>query len=278
MPGGDSGGGGGGGSISVIEAFLLEKELPKQNKIILDKEKINAIVTVGNQTEEEIKITNIQNKSLKLYLSSENLENFMYISNQSFELKPGESQIITLNFITYNETIPDLYVGKVIINEEGVGILESVGVSLEVRSEAYLFDVKTKISREYQTIYPGEELLALISIYNRGGEKIRDLDIEYIIKDDEGNIIFFSNETIIIDEKTEIEKIFTIPKNTKPGDYIFYTRIIHEEKVSSSSSWFYVKNKSILSYLQRITILAVIIAILLAILIIREGKRRKTNN
>jgi len=97
-----------------------------------------------------------------------------------------------------------------------------------------------------------------------------NVDIEYLIINDEGNIIISEKETLNIREKLEFLKDIKIPEETKEGRYLLYVKTIYDGKVASASEWFDVQKKIIAPPigLPKVNLVNSIIFLLILILII----------
>jgi len=88
----------------------------------LDTEKIKIFLRQGETREYEIIITNTGDVNLKgdIAIEDPKLRDFIKISESDFELATGESKIIVFDFIAREDTVPDLYIGNIIISADGV--------------------------------------------------------------------------------------------------------------------------------------------------------------
>jgi uncharacterized membrane protein len=222
--------GGGGGSI-IYKAFNL------------DKGQISLSLKQGEIKTEEITITNNKDQAVNFEIQNL-LEDFIILRQPSFSIGPKESKTISIDFIARKDTIPDLYLGKIIVSsgEESQRVL----IAIEVESEGILLDVKTAILSGYKKIVPGGDVLSEMSLFNLGNDSnSKDILIEYIIKDYEGNEIVNEKESLSIETQTSFIKRINIPKDAKIGNYILYVRAIYEGKVASSSDNFEIVSSKI---------------------------------
>ena len=234
-PGGSSGGGGGGGegTSKIIKG------------INLDKEKITIKLKQGETKIEEISITNKGNQQISIKLYSPKLEDFMKISEKEFNLSAGETKIITLDIIAREDTPSNLYIGKLII--EAYGLEKEMLIAIEVGSAKPLLDVKVEIPKRFLAVSPEEEILATISLFNVIGSGKVDVRVEYIIKNEENQVIVFDEETVAVETQTSFIKEFKIPPDAKYGAYMIYIKTTYNENVASASAWFEVSRKSFLT-------------------------------
>jgi len=239
------------------------REAAKQD-FVLDKEKINVKLKQGETKKEILTINNTGTSKIKINLQIQKLKDFIKISEENFELEAGKSKEIILDFIAREETIPDLYISKLIISSES--IKKEILIAIEVESKKSLFDVKVEILNKYKKVMPGEEIIVGINLYNLGEIKKADALLEYVIKDEEGNIIISEKETLAVETRAGLVKTFKIPEDAKYGEYIFYIRVIYIGEVASASAWFSVGEVE-KPFLNKENIVLVIIIIILLALI-----------
>lgn len=270
--------GGGGGvapAISRIKNFTVSKEI------------ISITLKQGETSKESVTITNNENQKLKISITNPKLKDFIKINETSFDLNAGESKNIILDFLAREDTIPDLYIGKIII--EGDGIKKEILIAIEIESKRPIFDVEVKIPRKFLYVIPGEELITNIKIFNLERRRTADVFVEYTIKDEDGKEILYETETVFVETQTTFTKSFEIPKDIKLGKYILYVKTIYDNKVASASAWFNI-GKAFFFTLKNILIIAGIIAGIVILIDIlyrvkkmgkkyykkKKGKKRKT--
>lgn len=249
IKGGNGGGGGGKKDFSI------------------DKETISVTLKQGGTEKDFFIIKNTGNKELDFTIQTENIEEFLKISESDFSLNAGESKTIVLDFLSRAEVIPNLYLGKLII--KGDGIEKEILVSVEVESRSPIFDVKIEIPKRFLYLMPGEELISNIKIFNLERETTTDVFVEYIIKDEEENEILCETETIFVETQTSFTKSFEIPRNIKSGPYIFYVRTSYNGEIASSTAWFNIGKTSFMSFILRnLNIIGIILGIISTFIIL----------
>jgi len=245
---------GGGGGTRSVKDFTIDKE-----EILISLER-------GRTKTEIITIRNIGNILISLNLASLGLENFMKISETNFNLNAGEFKIITLEFSASEETIPDLYVGKLLINSNGLE--KEVFISIGVETGGPLFDVELDISSKFEYVLPGEEV-------STKGEGEINTSIEYIIKDENGNQIVLEKEYVIVQNQVTIVKTLKIPKEAEFGKYIFYVRVNYLEEVAIASKFFNVGERPFFKQRILLYIITILIALIILFAIIYKIKKKK---
>lgn len=255
-----AGGGSGAGGIGItpVEDFTIDKTV------------ISISLKKGEIKKEIIIIKNTGNTPLSLNLTDSRLENFMKISETSFNLNDGESKLITLEFSASEETVPDLYVGKLVVNSNGLEKVVLISIGVETRGA--LFDVELEIPSKFEYVLPGEELSAKIILFNLGEKEI-STSIDYIIKDENGNLIVSEKENFTIQDQLTLAKTFKIPEGAVFGKYILYVRVNYLEEVAIASEFFNVGKRPFLK--NRILLYTLIGILTLTIFFIIFYKKKK---
>ncbi len=258
-PGQENAGGGNGG-----------RSIVSKSNITVDKEIILVSLKQGETKKESFITKNTGSGKLDINLSTVDIEDFIKLSGSNFELLPGKSKTVDIDFIARQDTIPDLYIGKIII--KGGEVEKEILVVIEVESNSPLFDVAVEIPERYKQVLPGGELLTNIKLYSLGKTGRVDVKIEYQIKDDKNNIILAEEEMVAVEVQTSFVKEFQLPEKIKPGTYLVYIKANYDHQVGSASAWFSVKRKTFLEGNMLYLIIVVIILITLILIIMHELK------
>jgi len=261
IPATTSSGGGGGSSSTSSPTFAL------------DKEQISVSLIPGQVITEEIIITNIGNQITSFKI--ENLfSDFIVRGEEVIVLNPGESRTIPLYILARVDIIPNLYLGKIVISSGN--LKKEVLISIEIESKGILLDVRAEILAEYQRVLFGGEILTEIRLFNLGGEltKRKDILIEYIVRDYDGNEITKETESLAIETQATFIKRISLPKDIRLGNYVLYVRAIYNGKTASSSDNFEVVSSTV-SEREKIYIVIIIILSIIISSIVYYILRRK---
>jgi len=197
---------------------------------------------------------------------------------EEFFLEVGETRIIPVDILTTLDTNLGIYIGNLIFKADTTE--EKVLFVIEVESKENLFDVQIEILEESLYVLPGKEVIADVTIINLQKIGAVDVDVEYSIIDNEGNVIVRDKETLTIETKLEFLKSLEIPEETKEGRYLLYVRTVYNDKVASASEWFNVQKKIIappigLPKIDLIYLIIFLLILILIIVIIRSLLKRK---
>lgn len=230
-PGGSSGSSSGGGSSITLD-------LTKGFKIFQDFLRVS--LKQGEAKKVQFNIENENDERIDFNINS-TLGEFIVIRENKFSLGAREKKTITLEFLSFTNTKPDLYLGKIFVSAGK--IKKEILVSIEIESVKALFDVKVEIPDRFSSLVAGEKILAQIEIFNVVRSGLTDVMVYYEIKDVSGNTIAFEQETIAVETQTEYIKEFLLPKEIKNGDYIFYIKTTAEGESASGIARFSVVDK-----------------------------------
>ena len=261
------GGGGGSGGVvySVTDLFTL------------DKNEIKVSLNPGQVKTENVTITNPGTQPITITI--ENLiPEFVMRGEDVILLNPGESKVIPLYIIVKAETIPNLYLGKIIISSGSTK--REILLAVEVESAGILLDVRAEILKDYKQILPGGEVLTEMRLFNLGGsDERKDVLIEYIIKDYENHEIVKETESLAIETQATFIKRIKLPQDAILGNYVLYVRAVYSGKVASASDNFEIVSSKVTNkekiYIVIIVILAIVLSLIIYFTTFRDKKKGK---
>ena len=212
----------------------------------------------------------------KTKLSTKEFKDLLRIEEEYFKIGVGESREIRLDFIASEESIPDLYIGKIIV--KGDEIEKEILVVIGIESVDPLFDVIVEILNKFRQVSPGEEAVANIKLFEVEKVGKVDVELEYSIRDGEGNIIVSDSETIAVEGQANFFKTLQISKNVLEGEYLFYVKANYLGQIAGASEWFNVSKEKYISRIEVISyiFLGIIVVILVVgFIILSEMKKVK---
>jgi len=264
---GTSGGSSGGGGGSSKASTKLVKDFS------ISKDQISIKLKQGETKKQEIVIVNNGSSTIELEFSTYKINNFIRIRNQTVKINAGESYKLVLDVLVEEETIPDLYIGKVII--EGADAPKEVLFAIEVVSKNPLMDVKVELLEQFIKSKAGDNIVASVQLYNLGGTSRIDVTLDYFIKNAQEDVVYTTSETIAVETQASSLKTIKLPQTLPPGYYIVYVRATYEGQVASSSEWFSVDKEAEQS-LQIVLIAIVVLLVVFILIVFILIKRRKT--
>jgi len=115
-------------------------------------------------------------------------------------------------------------------------------------------------------------------------DELRDVTIDYIIKDFDNNILHKESETIAVGKSKSYLKSIELPE-LKPGKYILTTELVYGGEYAFASNTFEVVTTGILpalmqkpEYLAGLAGLVIILIVLQNVYVIRSAKNRRIVN
>ena len=255
--------GGGGSGAAVVSTSALN----------VNPENIQVKLNQGEKTNKNIILTNEGKENLTVSIENPKLKDFIRISETNFTLEAGGTKVIALEITASKDSIPNLYLGNLIINAKG--IKKEILVAIEIESKAPLFDVSLKIPEKYQYISPGEEVSGEISLYNLAGTGKVDVLVEYTILNKNGDEILHEQETIAVETSTSFVRSFKLPEGVGSGKYFLYVKTTYNGLVASASSQFNVGIIPPLTLSEQILFIVIGVLLVLAFIIFFEIRKIK---
>jgi uncharacterized membrane protein len=257
----DGGGGGGGVVIAPSDSYFVDKEL------------IKVVMRLGETLDVSFRITNNCTKDLNFELENK-MENYLIISQPNFTLNAGNQKEIFLKFFTTSKTEPGVYTGKFNINCNGK--TKEIPIILEIESKEVLFDVDLDVPISYKEVYPGELIVLQFTIFNLGKIGKVEVNVEYFIKNFDGETILSDSDIISVGEQISFSRTLRIPYNLELGSYVATAQVRYDYFVGTSSDTFEViRKKGYLPYYFLLAFLIFLLILLIRKLIKTFGKYRK---
>lgn len=232
--GGAAAAGGGGGGGGPLPTPIEEKKADFSVTPTSIKEQL----ALGVARTRTIRVKNTGTAALIFKLNVVTVSDFVFLSDTSFGLSPGEDKTLEANIIGKKL---GSYIGEVEVDASG--IKKQINVVIEVESEQVLFDAKIDIPSGYKEVKAGDDLKAQITLLNVGPPRKVDVTTTYIIKDKSGNAVYESSETFAVEKQSSFVKAFKVPKNLPAGDYLAIIEVRYENSFAVSSELFKVLPK-----------------------------------
>jgi hypothetical protein len=223
-----------------------------------------------------LKITNLGTEGIFLNLSDLNLWNFVVFSEKSFELLPGNSKEITIDFDIPKNAFVGQYYGFIKIDSGEVN--KTVPVVLDIQGIDLDFEIDLLIPENYKTTKPGEEVQAVINIFNIKDISDVNASFYYAIKDFTGGVYNFSEEEINFTYSTSLNRSLEVPLEINEGKYIFYARISDEKNIAIDSEVFEIGKKFTMNAFLKsngIFLILIMISLFLAIFMVKYQRDKR---
>ncbi len=232
------GGGGGGGAGGAAAKPKIDFDLEPDN--------IRLKISPGATERRTVKVTNKGSTALSLNVNLEAVANLVFftggVSEYVLKVPAGESRTLELLFSIPADKPPGLYSGFVMLSSSGVE--KTINIIAEIIPKEALFDVKVDVPPKQAQVFPGDEVLAGITIFNLGEVKGRvDVRLEYAIQDTLGKKYVTGSETLAVETQTSIVRSLKVPSDAKPGTYIFFAQVKYKDQLISGSDLFEVVEK-----------------------------------
>ena len=249
-----SGGGPSGGGVAPTGNLSIEK-----NFLVIKMKK-------GEPTQQKLTITNNRAENLSISISILNLSNYIFPTENSFTLKPGESRDIILNIYVSESIKENLLIGKIIFHSATED--KTTDVVLDLQEKAPMFDIKTTLLKKI--LFPGDKAIANVRVLNLGDLKNIDVELESMILDSKNNILDSKKETFAIDNSADKQVFLRLPDKLPIGDYFFSSKVSYRNISAKSYDSFKiienVINFGVLTFYVITAIIITLIALLSAIL------------
>ena len=240
--GGGAAGGGGPPTISIVTDFSI------------DKTYLKVLLRQGETRKETLSIKNIGTTIFDVKAILKDIEKFK-ISPEENELittlQPNEEKTIELIFKALENEKPDIYPAKITFKSPSVE--KEIATIIEVDSAQPLFDADVAVLAGSKKIFPGEDIILEVNLFNVRGFGRVDVGIEYAIKDLQGTLIASEHETLAVETQAKFTRSLSVPSDLKPGTYIAAAKITYADSVGIGSDLFEVQAKTIRLYPIQIT-------------------------
>ena len=150
----------------------------------------------------------------------------------SLNLRPNEEGVINIRLLTDK---PGIYVGKISISSEFLS--RELPITINIKSKEAKFNVNLKIDEEFRTIKQGEQLPLELRISELTADYV---DIMYLIKDSNNNVITKVSEIKSVKGYVILKKLINIPDKLKEGTYIIGVEVRYKGLVNIDSEKFKV--------------------------------------
>ncbi len=142
----------------------------------------------------------------------------------------------------------DFYIDQLALTKPRASLSKSQNlISLPADKSGNLFDLLVSIPTQFQSVAPGDDLVANIKLINFGsaGNPV-DVTIQYLVEDADGKIIVESSQTVAVATQLSILKTFHTNPAIKAGIYKLTVRVPSKDVVAVSSVNFEIQGAPVI--------------------------------
>jgi hypothetical protein len=223
--GGGGGGGGSGGVVNVSSTVTVS--VGNLTLTVISRRLAKYNVTLVNSGSAPIEIT----------LISQGFGGVLTVPPR-ITLNPGEPYMLQLIF----EPVERGLVTGTLSFKAGNSIIHSIPVTLNARSDNFLFDVALSLADRYRIMASGEKLRTQVNLQEVGtGTEQLDVVANYIIKDFSGKSYLEEHETFSVTGQKEYIREFAT-QDLPPGKYVLGIELVYPGAFATSSVQFEVSS------------------------------------
>ena len=232
----------------------------------------------GGTLIQKVNVTNIGIEAIEVDLSVINLENLIFLNEDTLYLKYGETEEFDALISIPDDTEPIVFLGD-IMGEAG-GVEKSLPIVLRIIEENASFKLQVNISEETKVIRPGEIVKADINILNH----LENLKADFAssIRDRQEGILIEGSGKVDLDYGPNIvPQEFRVPIDTAPDYYMFFVNLSYGGKNYIDAATFRVESSEEVAgffagnFLKYFSIIGSIIIILILFYIIKKYLLKK---
>lgn len=265
--------------LIIFLLFLMpianSSSLNEKNGFELNTFLIKSVIKQGETSTNELKIQNTESFEQEFTISLTGIDDLVSVSETTFSLKEGEFKILKITFEDKSsDSLPGVYVGKMLIKYDSK--VKEIPIILEIQSKNILFATNLDVPPQSKELSAGEDSVTNIRFFNLKDSGTHNVEVNYYIKNFEGQTFLSETESIVIGSELVITKTLTLPKNIPKGEYVIFVVTKYADSTSTSSYMFSVVNRSINLFNDGTNLLIILIlvfligVIILVIYMIRE--------
>ena len=243
-----------GGSLFLLQnkSYVIKK-VAREPNFEVDQILLKVLIRQNEFVERQLRVTNIGDGPSSLSVEVHGLSDLINVDSKTFTIKPGQTKILRLNFSSFIaaeniEQQPGVYVGKFVIFSEKAS--REVPTVIEIETKNILFDMNLNPIAIERRVKQGTDTTIEVRLFNLESIESQNVDVEYFVKDMNGNTIVTESETVVVKTQASFFKTVSIPKNLKPGPYVFAGKLKFGNSIGTSSYLFEVVGPEEVSFVQ----------------------------
>ena len=228
--------------------YIIDKATQQQPEFEVDQLLIKVLVKAGESLQKEVRVMNTGENDADIEIGFKGLRDIVSIDSASFKIKPGQTKIVNLNFSSFNheknvEQQPGVYVGKMLVHSQKASV--EIPMIIEIETKNALFDMNLNPVALERRVQPGTDTSIEVRLFNLESIDSVNVDVEYSVKDTNGNTLSVEKETVVVKTQASFFKTISIPKGLKPGPYAFSAIVSLGKSVGTASYLFEVINPNV---------------------------------
>ncbi|MBI2124717.1 hypothetical protein HYT92_02895 [Candidatus Pacearchaeota archaeon] len=234
-----------GGSLFFFQnkSYIVQKGAAEEPDFEVDQILIKVLVREKEFIEKQLRVMSTGSGPSSISVDAYEISDLVSIGSKSFDIKPGQTKVVGLNFSSFTaqeniEQQPGIYIGKLAIRSEKAA--KEIPVVVEIETKNVLFDINLNPVAFERKVKQGTDTTIDVRLFNLESIESQNVDVEYFVKDMNGNTIVTESETVVVKTQASFFKTISIPKNLKPGAYIFAAQSKFGNSIGTASYLFEV--------------------------------------
>ena len=234
-----------GGSLFFLQnrAYLIKKVRLQEPDFDIDQILLKVLIKSKEFVGRQVRIMNTGNQKTDINVEVFGLLDIVNLDSTSFTLNPGQTKVVNLNFSSFTEELkieqqPGIYVGKLVVKSEKA--TKEIPIVVEIEAKNVLFDMNLNPVASERKVKQGSDTTIEVRLFNLQSIESTNVDVEYFVKDMNGNTILIESETVVVKTQAYFSKTISIPQKLKPGPYVFAAQSRFGNSIGTSSYLFEV--------------------------------------
>ena len=225
--------------------LVLSKVASEESQIPFEVDQIliKVLVKADEYIEKQLRVMNVDDTDKTIAVDVSGLFDVVDVLDKEFTIKPGQTKIVRLNFSSFDEELgleqaPGVYIGKVSVKTDSYQ--KQVPVVIEIESKNVLFDMNLNPVARDRKVLQGSGTTFEIRVFNLQSIDSFNIDLEFFVKDINGNTIISESESVVVQTQASFFKTLKIPEKLKTGNYVFVAQASFGDSIGTASYMFYV--------------------------------------
>lgn len=234
-----------GGLLFLLQnkSYLIKKVKAQEPDFDVDQILLKVLIKSNEFIEKQARIMSTGKEPATINVDILGLSDIVKADSASFTIKPGQTKVLNMNFSSYMpeqriEQQPGIYVGKLVISSQKA--VKEIPMVAEIETRNVLFDMNLNPVALERRVKQGTDTTIEVRLFNLQSIESANVDVDYFVKDINGNTIVTESETVVAKSQASFFKTISIPKNLKPGPYVFAAEARFGNSVGTSSYMFEV--------------------------------------